>query len=92
MIYVNWLCRITWFEMKEKNILIIQAIFNMVHCENILDTNSWLLLFEMLHNLYYVLVNSNNYSIKQYELFDINLIVNHLETNIKKYSYDIKNK
>ena len=93
--YLNDLCKlalpnnlVSFYEMKEKNILIIQSIFNMVHCENILDTNSWLLLFEMLHNLYYVLVNSNNYSIKQNELFDINVIVNHLETNIKKYSYD----
>ena len=75
------------FEVKEKNILIIRAIFNLIHCINLLDYSSWLILIETIQNLYFILIKSSSYLYKYLDQFNINVILNDLIENIKKYSY-----
>lgn len=93
--YINDLCKLAlpnnlenFYEMKEKNILITRTIFNMVHCVNLLDYSSWVILLDIIQTLYNILIKSHNYIIKPNEQFDIEVISNNLEMNIKKYSYD----
>ena len=74
-------------EVKDKNILIIRAIFNLIHCINLLDYSSWLILIETIQNLYFILIKSNSYIYEYKEIFNINIILNDLIENIKKYSY-----
>lgn len=75
------------FEVKEKNILIIRAIFNLIHCINLLDYSSWIILIETIQNLYFILIKSSSYLYNHREQFNINIILNNLINNIKKYSY-----
>ena len=75
------------FEVKEKNILIIRAIFNLIHCINLLDYSSWIIVIETIQNLYFILIKSSSYLYNHKEQFNINIILNNLVTNIKKYSY-----
>ena len=75
------------FEVKDKNILIIRAIFNLIHCINLLDYSSWLILIETIQNLYYILIKSSSYLYEYKSIFNINIILNDLIENIKKYSY-----
>lgn len=93
--YINDLCKLAlpnnlenFDEMKEKNILITRTIFNMVHCVNLLDYSSWVILLDIIQTLYNILIKSHNYITKPNEKFDIDVISNNLEMNIKKYSYD----
>ena len=75
------------YEMKEKNLLIAKSIFNISHClVQILDYNSWVLLIETMQKIYLMLVNTNNYTIKQSEEFEIDLVLNNLELNIRRYN------
>ena len=75
------------FEVKEKNILIIRAIFNLIHCINLLDYTSWIIVIETIQNLYYILIKSSSYLYNYKDQFNINVILNNLINNIKKYSY-----
>jgi protein required for attachment to host cells len=75
------------FEVKEKNILIIRAIFNLIHCINLLDYSSWIILIETIQNLYFILLKSESYLYNYQDQFNINLILNDFIENIKKYSY-----
>ena len=75
------------FIVKDKNILIIRAIFNLIHCINLLDYNSWLILIETIQNLYFILIKSFSFVYKYKDQFNINVILNDLIENIKKYSY-----
>ena len=75
------------FKVKDKNILIIRAIFNLIHCINLLDYNSWLILIETIQNLYFILIKSFSFVYKYKDQFNINVILNDLIENIKKYSY-----
>ena len=75
------------FEVKDKNILIIRAIFNLIHCINLLDYSSWLILIETIQNLYFILIKSDSYLYKYKDQFNINIILNDFIENIKKYSY-----
>ena len=75
------------FEVKDKNILIIRAIFNLIHCINLLDYSSWLILIETIQNLYFILIKSSSYVYEYKDQFNINIILNDLIENIKKYSY-----
>ena len=75
------------FEVKEKNILIIRAIFNLIHCINLLDYSSWLILIETIQNLYFILIKSSSYTYEYKDQYNINIILNELIENIKKYSY-----
>ena len=75
------------FEVKEKNILIIRAIFNLIHCINLLDYSSWIILIETIQNLYFILLKSESYLYNYKDQFNINLILNDFIENIKKYSY-----
>ena len=93
--FLNDLCKLAIpnnlsnsYEIKEKNILITRAIFNIAHCVNLLDSNSWILLIETIQNLYFLLINSGNYLLKINEQFNIDVIMRNIEMNIKKYSYD----
>ena len=74
------------FEVKEKNILIIRAIFNLIHCINLLDYSSWIILIETIQNLYFILIKSSSYLYNYKEQFNINIILNNLVSNIQKYS------
>ena len=75
------------FEVKEKNIIIIRAIFNLILCINLLDYSSWIILIETIQNLYFILIKSSAYLYNYKEQFNINIILNNLVNNIKKYSY-----
>ena len=93
--FINDLCKLAIpnnlsnsYEIKEKNILITRAIFNIAHCVNLLDSNSWVLLIETIQNLYFLLINSGNYLLKINDQFNIDVIMKNIEMNIKKYSYD----
>ena len=81
------------FEVKEKNILIIRSIFNLIHCINLLDYSSWLILIETIQNLYFILIKSCSFLYNFKNQFNINIVLNDLIENIKKYSYptDIAN-
>lgn len=93
--YLNDLCKLAIpnnlensFEMKDKNLLITKALFNIAHCTNILDYSSWLLLLETMQKIYLMLINSNNHLLKPSEEFEIDVIIKNLESNIKKYNPD----
>ena len=75
------------FEVKEKNILIIRSIFNLIHCINLLDYSSWLILIETIQNLYFILIKSCSFLYNFKNQFNINIVLNDLIENIKKYSY-----
>ncbi|MCQ2815941.1 MAG: hypothetical protein MJ252_01625 [archaeon] len=93
--YLDDLCKLAipnnldnYWELKDKNILITRTIFNMAHCVNILDYNSWLFLIEAIQNLYLMLVKTNLYSLTKDTVFDIEVIIKNLDFMIKKYSYE----
>ncbi len=95
--YLNDLCKLAIpnnlensFEMKEKNLLITKSLFNIAHCVNILDYNSWLLLVETMQKIYLMLINSNHHMLKPNEEFEIDVIIKNLESNIKKYNPDFE--
>jgi hypothetical protein len=91
--YLNDLCKLAIpnnlensLEMKDKNLLITKALFNIAHCFNILDFNSWFLLLDTMQKIYMMLLNSNNHMLKPSEEFEIDVIIKNLEGNIKKYN------
>jgi len=91
--YLNDLCKLAIpnnlensFEMKDKNLLIAKSLFNIAHCVNILDSNSWYLLIETMQKIYLMLINSNNYMLKPNEEFEIDVVIKNLESNMKKYN------
>jgi len=95
--YLNDLCKLAIpnnleksLELSSKNILITKTLFNIAHCVNILDSNSWLLLIETMQKIYLMLINSNNHLIKPNEEFDIDVIIKNLETNIRKFNPNYK--
>lgn len=95
--YLNDLCKLAIpnnlensLELSSKNILITKMLFNIAHCVNILDSNSWLLLIETMQKIYLMLINSNNHLIKPNEEFDIDVIIKNLETNIRKFNPNYK--
>lgn len=99
--YLNDLCKLAIpnnlensLEMKDKNLLIAKALFNIVHCVNILDYNSWLLIVDTMQKIYLMLINSNNHMLKPSEEFEIDVIIKNLESNIRKYnpSYGMEEK
>jgi hypothetical protein len=71
--------------LKEKNVLIAKTLFNIAHCVNIIDLNSWLLLSETMQRIYFMLINSNNNMIKPNEEFEIDVIISNPEVTIRKY-------
>ena len=75
-------------EIKEKNILIIRTIFNLSHCTNLLEKNSWLIFIQTVQNLYFILIKSGYYLYNDKQQFDINIIMKNIESNIKKYSLE----
>ena len=75
-------------EIKEKNILIIRTIFNLSHCTNLLEKNSWLIFIQTVQNLYFILIKSGYYLYNDKQQFDINIIMKNIESNIKKYSIE----
>jgi hypothetical protein len=80
------------FELNSRNILITKTLFNIAHCVNILDSNSWLLLIETMQKIYLLLINTNNHQVKPNEEFDIDIVIKNLEENIRKFkpNYKIK--
>ena len=91
--YLNDLCKLAIpnnlensFEMKDKNLLIAKSLFNIAHCVNILDSNSWVLLIETMQKIYLMLINSNNYLLKPNEEFEIDIVIKNLENNMRKYN------
>ncbi len=95
--YLNDLCKLAIpnnlensLELSSKNILITKTLFNIAHCVNILDSNSWLLLIETMQKIYLMLINSNNHLIKPNEEFDIEIIIKNLEVNIRKFNPNYK--
>ena len=73
-------------EIKEKNILIIRTIFNLSHCTNLLEKNSWLIFIQTVQNLYFILIKSGYYLYNDKQQFNIEVIMKNIESNIKKYS------
>lgn len=73
-------------EIKEKNISIIRTIFNLSHCTNLLDKNSWLIFIQTVQNLYFILIKSGYYLYNDKQQFNIDVIMRNIESNIKKYS------
>ena len=75
-------------EIKEKNISIIRTIFNLSHCTNLLEKNSWLIFIQTVQNLYYILIKSGYYLYNDKQQFNIDVIMRNIESNIKKYSFE----
>ena len=75
-------------EIKEKNILIIRTIFNLLHCTNLLSKNSWLIFIQTIQNLYFILIKSGYYLYNDKQQFNIEAIMKNIESNIKKYSME----
>ena len=75
-------------EIKEKNILIIRTIFNLLHCTNLLSKNSWLIFIQTIQNLYFILIKSGYYLYNDKQQFNIEIIMKNIESNIKKYSIE----
>ena len=75
-------------EIKDKNILIIRAIFNLSHCTNLLEKNSWLIFIQTVQNLYFILIKSGYYLYNDKQQFNIDIIMKNIESNIKKYSIE----
>lgn len=90
--YLNDLCKLAIpnnlensLEMKDKNVLISKTLFNIAHCNNILDFEAWSLLIETFQKIYLMLINSNNHMLKPSQEFEIDVIIKNLEATIKKY-------
>ena len=75
-------------EIKEKNILIIRTIFNLSHCTNLLEKNSWIIFIQAVQNLYFILIKSGYYLYNDKQQFNIDVIMKNIESNIKKYSFE----
>ena len=75
-------------EMKEKNILIIRTLFNLSHCINLLQKNSWKIFVQFVQNLYFILIKNGYYIYSLKQQFDIEIIFKNILTNIKKYSLE----
>ena len=75
-------------EIKEKNISIIRTIFNLSHCTNLLEKNSWLIFIQTVQNLYFILIKSGYYLYNEKQQFNIDVIMRNIESNIKKYSIE----
>jgi len=75
-------------EIKEKNISIIRTIFNLSHCTNLLEKNSWLIFIQTVQNLYFILIKSGYYLYNDKQQFNIDVIMRNIESNIKKYSFE----
>ena len=75
-------------EIKEKNILIIRTLFNLSHCTNLLEKNSWKIFVQIVQNLYFILIKNGYYIYSEKRQFDIDMIMKNILTNIKKYSFE----
>ena len=75
-------------EIKEKNILIIRTLFNLSHCTNLLEKNSWKIFVQIVQNLYFILIKNGYYIYSEKQQFDIEVIMKNILTNIKKYSLE----
>ncbi len=75
-------------ELKEKHVLICKTIFNLAHCVQILDFNSWVLILETFQKIYHMLLYSNQHTTKMNEEFNIDVIIKNLENNLRKYYPD----
>ena len=75
-------------EIKEKNILIIRTLFNLSHCTNLLEKNSWKIFVQIVQNLYFILIKNGYYIYSEKQQFDIDMIMKNILTNIKKYSFE----
>ena len=75
-------------EIKEKNILIIRTLFNLSHCTNLLEKNSWKIFIQIVQNLYFILIRNGYYIYSEKQQFDIEIIMKNILTNIKKYSLE----
>ena len=75
-------------EIKEKNILIIRTLFNLSHCTNLLQKNSWKIFVQFVQNLYFILIKNGYYIYTLKQQFDIEIIFKNILTNIKKYSLE----
>ena len=75
-------------EIKEKNILMIRTIFNLSHCTNLLEKNSWKIFIRTVQNLYYILIKNGYYIYGEKQQFDIEYIIKNIYSNIKKYSFE----
>ena len=73
-------------EIKEKNISIIRTLFNLSHCTNLLEKNSWIIFVQAVQNLYFILIKSGYYLYNDKQQFNIDVIMKNIESNIKKYS------
>ena len=73
--------------MREKNIIISKFLFKLVSDFQCLDSNSWILLLNVMQKLYFFLLNLNN----QKEEYDMDVLIQNLENNIKNcYPNNIK--
>ena len=75
-------------EIKEKNILIIRTLFNLSHCTNLLEKNSWKIFIQIVQNLYFILIKNGYYIYSEKQQFNIEIIMKNILTNIKKYSLE----
>ena len=75
-------------EIKEKNILIIRTLFNLSHCTNLLEKNSWKIFLQIVQNLYFILLKNGYYIYGEKQQFEIEIIMKNIYTNIKKYSLE----
>ena len=73
-------------EIKEKNIIIIRTLFNLSHCTNLLEKNSWKIFIQIVQNLYFILIKNGYYLYSEKQQFDIEIIMKNILTTIKKYS------
>ena len=75
-------------EIKEKNILIIRTLFNLSHCTNLLEKNSWKIFIQIVQNLYFILIKNGYYIYNEKQQFNIEIIMKNILANIKKYSME----
>lgn len=91
--FLNDICKLsipnnheTSLKMKDKNILIIKTLFNIAHCNSIMDYSSWSLLIDVFQKVYMILLNTYNHMLKPDQEFEIDVIIKNMETTIKKYN------
>jgi len=69
-------------KMTEKNIKVSKFLFKIASCFQSLDTSSWIIIFDALQRIYFILLNSKLIlNIK--EEFDIDVLIRNLEENVK---------
>ena len=61
-------------------------MFNLSHCTNLLEKNSWKIFIQIVQNLYFILIKNGYYLYSEKQQFDIEIIMKNILTTIKKYS------